>query len=75
MALSLDADLLLLDERRGRAIAEARGLRVAGTLAILVAGAAIGAVALPEALERLRNTSFRVSERLIVSVLSAHGQE
>lgn len=65
LALELRADLVLLDERRGRREAAGRGLAVTGTLGVLDAAARRGLIDLSEALTRLRRTSFRVRPNLL----------
>jgi predicted nucleic acid-binding protein len=74
LALELRADLVLLDERRGRREAAGRGLAVTGTLGVLDAAARRGLIELPEALTRLRQTSFRARPSLLRE-LSQPGQE
>jgi len=56
---------LILDEKRGRAVAKALGLRVTGLLAILVEAAVAGEVEIDEALDRLQATGFRLSKALV----------
>lgn len=74
LALELQADLVLLDERRGRREATGRGLAVTGTLGVLDAAARRGLLELPEALAKLRRTSFRVQPGLLRE-LSQPGRE
>jgi predicted nucleic acid-binding protein len=69
LALEMRADLVLLDERRGRREAVGRGLAVMGTLGVLDAAAARGLVELPEAFARLRQTTFRVPPSLLQELL------
>jgi len=69
LALELQADLVLLDERRGRREAAKRGLAVTGTLGVLDAAAGRGLVELPEAVARLRQTTFRVPPSLLQELL------
>lgn len=69
LSLSVGADLILLDEKKGRAVARAQGLRVVGTLGVLAQAAAQNLLVLPNALERLRQTTFQVSEALCETVL------
>jgi predicted nucleic acid-binding protein len=70
LAHLLGADLLLMDESLGRAEARRRSLRVTGTLGILRTAAERGLIDVPEALARLRATSFYVDEKLINSIFS-----
>src|SRR6266850_3697141 len=60
LALQLKADALIIDERRGRQEAEKRGLRVIGTLGVLVVAHERGLVDLTAAIDRLRQTTFHV---------------
>lgn len=59
LAESLEADLLLIDERKGVKVARDRGLHVTGTLGILELASQQGLVDLGQAFERLEKTSFR----------------
>ncbi len=69
IAEQLRADALIMDERDGVREARRRVLRVVGTLGVLAEAAARGLLNLPEALERLQQTSFRASPTLFRSLL------
>ena len=69
--LTSDA-VVLLDEKKARQLARGRGLRVSGTLGVLVYGAGRGLLDLPAALDRLEQTTFRVSPRLLRLVREQH---
>ncbi len=69
LAQEVGADLLLLDEWDGRAEAARMGLRVAGTLRVLVDGASLGLTDLEASFDLLRGTNFRVSSKLLDSLL------
>lgn len=65
LAESLDADLLLIDDAAGRAEARRRNLRVTGTLGVLRVAAELGALDVPEVVERLRATNFYVDQAVL----------
>lgn len=70
LARTLQADLVLLDEKKGRAAARSQGLRVVGTLGVLAQAAAQDLIRLPDAVAKLRDTSFQVSDTLLAAVLA-----
>lgn len=75
MAVSLNADLLLMDDRKGVKAAQRKGLRVTGTLGILDLAAQRGMADFKQAVERLRQTNFRVPQALLDALLEAHGEK
>jgi predicted nucleic acid-binding protein len=62
--------LLVTDDRRARRIAEARGLRVAGTVWVLERAAERGLVDLPPTLTRLLTTNIRLHPDVIRNALA-----
>ena len=65
LAVSMKAELILMDEARGRrAASEHFGLRVTGTVGILDRAARVGLIDVADVVERLRKTSFRASPKL-----------
>lgn len=70
LALEQAADLVLIDERDGREVAQACGLRIAGTLRVLTEAARQSLVELPDAFRRLQSTRFRVSSELLDTLLA-----
>jgi predicted nucleic acid-binding protein len=64
LAQDIRADLVLMDEKLGVRRARDRGLKVAGTLGVLVQAAALGFVDIDEAITRLEETSFRCTPEL-----------
>lgn len=69
LANELQADQLLVDDRKARKIALARGLMVAGTLNILEAAALREMVDLPNAIRGLQQTNFRAPADLVRMLL------
>lgn len=72
VAEELHADVLLIDERKGVGVARARGLRVTGTLGLLEMAAQKGLVDFVEAVERLKNTSFRSPAAVVEEMIQKH---
>lgn len=79
LARELHADVVLLDERRGREVAVRIGLAVTGTLGVLVEAALRGLSDFEAALTLLTTrTNFRVSEDIIAAArarLAAAGSQ
>jgi len=69
LAEHLRADAVMIDERAGRREAEIRGLIVIGTLGVLASARERGLVNLAEAIDRLRQTSFHASPKLLAIIL------
>lgn len=67
----LKCDALVMDDRAGREEATKRGIFVIGTLGVINSAAEKGLIDLPDTLDKLRRTSFRVSESLISQLLKA----
>lgn len=69
LACELKPDAILLDDLRARHIAERLGLIVTGTIGVLDMAAQRDLISLPEAIEAIRGTDFRVSDALLTQVL------
>ena len=72
LALLLRADALIIDERRGREEAQKQNTNVIGTLGVLVSGYQHGLVDLANAIDRIWQTTFHASPKLLASILSTY---
>lgn len=68
LAQEIRADRILLDDAEARRAAVARGLRVAGTLAVLSEPGERGLLDFGEALAALRQTTFYLDDELIKTI-------
>jgi len=72
LALELKADLVLMDDRDGVAVAHRQGLVVTGTLGVLDLAARQHLVDLADAFTRLKATNFRYRPEILDAVLARH---
>jgi len=72
LAASRGLSILLIDEWPARRIAVRKGFRVTGTLGILDEAAHRKLVSLPEAVGKLKATSFRYPAGLVEKLLAQH---
>ena len=72
LAHSTRAEIVVIDEKAARKIAKAQGLNVTGLLGILDKAASLDMIDLIDAVEKLRQTSFRVSPQMLKSLIYRH---
>ena len=69
LAKELRADVLLVDDKEARRVAMEHGLSITGTLGVLAEAARRGLLDLPDAIDRLRRTDFKIAETILQVVL------
>jgi len=74
LARSVSADLILMDDRAGVAIATGEGFAVTGTLGVLALGARHGLIDLADAYARLKTTNFRYRPEIMDALLTQHSK-
>ena len=70
LAKSINASLVLIDDRVARKVAKDRGFKVLGVLGILRDASKAGLLDLNIALTRLQETNFRVSKQIVERLLA-----
>jgi predicted nucleic acid-binding protein len=70
LALELEATQLLVDDRVARRVAHQKGILTAGTAGILEQAAVNGLLTLPEVMQKLLNTNFRIDADVVREVLN-----
>jgi predicted nucleic acid-binding protein len=76
LAIEIGADVVLMDEYRGRAVAKAQGLAVTGLVGVIIAAKANGLLPSVKLVrDALRATAgFRLSDSLYASALASVGE-
>jgi len=77
MALSLDMDnpILIIDDLKGRKIAERLNLRYSGTFGLILKAKQLGIIqSVKPILQKIKKTNFRFSEKLFSLILEQAGE-
>ena len=76
LALELNAELLIVDERKGRKQATSLGLKITGTLGVLFRAKQLGLIlSVKPLLDELINSGFWVSSEIYQQALALVGEE
>jgi len=71
LMLELDDAILIIDDLKGRKLAEKLGFKFSGTLGLLLKAKQIGVIkSIKPVLDKIRLTNFRFSERLLTDILN-----
>jgi len=75
LAVEVGADILLMDERRGRQLAKSHGLRPLGTVGVLLRARRVGLIGSLQAdLDALLHMGFRISQAIYHKALIEVGE-
>jgi predicted nucleic acid-binding protein len=72
LGVTLGADLILIDDRKGAAIALKKGFEITGTLGVLTRAAQRGLLDLADALALLKRTNFHYRQELLDDILKKY---
>ena len=75
LASALGETLLLVDDRAGASAARGQGLRITGTVGVLIDAAQQGLLCLDTAFAALRATNFRFPPALLDALLEEHARD
>jgi predicted nucleic acid-binding protein len=72
LGMTLGAQLILIDERKGAAVALKKGFEVTGTLGLLTRATQCGLLDLRDSLEQLKGTNFHYRQELFDELLTKY---
>lgn len=67
-----ESSLLIIDEKRGRRVSSALGLKITGAAGVLTDAAAAGLIQFEEIFQRLAQTQFRLSATIVEELRQRH---
>jgi len=70
LAKELGADLLIIDEKLGRKVANCESVPVIGTIGVLIEAAKAGLIDLTRSFERIKKIKFRISHEFLAARLA-----
>lgn len=72
LALEITNSLLIIDEKKGRRIAQELGLKIIGTIGVILRAKEKGLLnSIEELLEKLENADFRISQNLKAKIIKS----
>ncbi len=75
LAFEIEDSILVLDDRKARRFASSLGLKLTGTLGIILKAKQLGVIpSVKQILDELRNTDFRISQNIIDRMLKEAGE-
>jgi predicted nucleic acid-binding protein len=75
LSLELENSILLLDDLKGRKIAERLNLRFSGTFGLILRAKQLGKIPnVTEIIEKIKATNFRFNEKLLSSIIEMAGE-
>ena len=74
LGMTLGAELILIDDRKGAAVALQKGFQITGTLGLLTRSAQRGILDLADALARLKRTNFHYRQELFDDLLKKYAE-
>lgn len=75
LAMDMDNSILILDELKGRKIADHLSLKYSGTFGIILKSKQVGLIkSVKPVLSKIRSTDFRFSEKLFETIIEQAGE-
>lgn len=75
LAMETPSSLIIMDDQRGRKVAQRLNLRFSGTLGLFLQAKKKGAIQkISPILEKIRKTNFRIDEQLLLEMQNAAGE-